>query len=151
MIFNINVERVQGLTTQEKNMLKELLNVHQKHLSGNVRKEKYYEGDIPLSEVNLGIALPKAFRGLEIGCPWGAKTVDVLAARSMFDGFVDTNGESVDELTEIVMANRLIPEYMKTCRDELKFGCTFATLSADSKIKAKIRFHSPKTSAARSP
>lgn len=148
MIFNINVERVQGLTTQEKKMLNELLNVHQKHLSGNVRKEKYYEGDIPLSEVNLGIALPKAFRGLEISCPWGAKTVDVLAARSMFDGFVDTNGESVDELTEIVMANRLIPEYMKTCRDELKFGCAFATLSADSKIKAKIRFHSPKTSAA---
>lgn len=148
MIFNINVERVQGLTTQEKKMLNELLNVHQKHLSGNVRKEKYYEGDIPLSEVNLGIALPKAFRGLEVGCPWGAKAVDVLAARSMFDGFVDTNGESVDELTEIVMANRLIPEYMKTCRDELKFGCAFATLSADSKIKAKIRFHSPKTSAA---
>ena len=81
MIFNINVERVQGLTTQEKNMLIELLNVHQKHLSGNVRKEKYYEGDIPLSEVNLGIALPKAFRGLEISCPWGAKTVDELAAR----------------------------------------------------------------------
>lgn len=148
MVLDIKAERVEGLSAQEKNMLKELLAVHSRHLSANVKKEKYYEGNISLSEVNLGIALPRAFRGLEIDCPWGAKTVDVLAARSMFDGFVDTNGQSVDELTEIVNANRLIPEYMKTCRDELKFGCAFATLSADSKIKTKIRFHSPKTSAA---
>ena len=87
-------------------------------------------------------------RGLEIGCSWGAKTVDVLAARSMFDGFVGFNGDEVDELDSIVSNNRLVAQYMKACRDELKFGCTFATLSADDDIGVKIQFHSPQTAAA---
>ena len=36
---------------------------------------------------------------------------------------------------------------MKACRDELKYGCTFATLSRDEEIGVKIRFHSPQTAA----
>lgn len=101
-----------------------------------------------MNEVNLGIALPEGFSGLEIGCEWGAKTVDVLAARSMFDGFVGVNGDPDSQLQEIVTNNRLIAEYRKNCRDELKFGCTFATLSADQQLKCKIRFHTPLTAAA---
>jgi hypothetical protein len=85
---------------------------------------------------------------LQIGCAWGAKAVDVLAARSMFDGFVDAGGNQSDELTNIVIDNDLITEYAKACRDELKFGCTYATLSADPVIGCKIRFHSPLTAAA---
>ena len=87
-------------------------------------------------------------RGLEIGCEWGAKTVDVLAARSMFDGFVGVNGDPDDQLQEIVTGNRLIAEYRKICRDELKFGCTFATLSADPELKCRIRFHTPMSASA---
>jgi hypothetical protein len=66
----------------------------------------------------------------------------------MFDGFVGEHGENVPELDRIAVDNNLIAEYMKACRDELKYGCTFATLSADSEIKCKIRFHSPKSAAA---
>lgn len=148
MNFTLEPGRIPGLTVEETTDLAELLKVYQNHLAGNRKKEKYYEGHISLSSVNLGIALPQTFRGLEIDCPWGAKTVDVLAARSMFDGFVGSNGEEVEELSEIVAANRLAFEYMKSTRDELKFGCTFATLSRDPAAKAKIRFHSPKTAAA---
>ena len=129
-------------------MLQELTRVHLYHQFKNRIKAKYYEGKIPLSEVNLGIALPQGMKGLEIGCSWGAKTVDVLAARSMFDGFVGTNGNDLDELNRIVSGNRLITEYKKACRDELKFGCTFATLSADPELKCRIRFHSPQTASA---
>jgi hypothetical protein len=93
--------------------------------------------------------LPEVLKGLEIGCAWGAKTVDVLAGRSMFDGFVGANGNEVAELDSIVINNDLIAEYNKACRDELKFGCTFATLSKDPKIGCKIRFHSPMTAAAK--
>ena len=39
-------------------------------------------------------------------------------------------------------------EYGKACRDELKYGCTFATLSGDNAIGCSIRFHSPATAAA---
>lgn len=139
---------VAGLGEREKVMLSELVKIYEHHHAGNAEKNKYYEGHISLSEVNLGIALPEGLRKLEIGCAWGAKTVDVLASRSMFDGFVDINGMSIDMIDEIVMNNSLIAEYMKACRDELKFGCTFATLSSDPEKKCKIRFHSPQTAAA---
>ena len=147
-MLTINPMNVYGLGEYERVKFGELLDVYNSHASKNAQKDKYYEGKIALADVNLGIALPDGMRGLEIGCSWGAKTVDVLAARSMFDGFVGSNGNDVEQLDEIVVNNRLIAEYMKACRDELKYGSTFCTLSADPDIGVKIRFHSPQTAAA---
>ena len=144
----LNPDSVRGLGEKEKEQLKELIDVLRLHDSKNRQKNRYYEGRVTLGEVNLGIALPDGILGLEIGCAWGAKTVDVLAGRSMFDGFVGINGIEDEELSEIVRSNNLISEYSKTCRDELKLGCSFATLSADAKIGCKIRFHSAQTAAA---
>lgn len=148
MPFMLDVNSIAGLTDPERDQLQALLDVYTTHLTNNRQKNQYYEGNISLAEVNLGIALPEGMRGLEIGCSWGAKCVDVLAARSMFDGFVGTQGEAVAELDRIVEANDLLAAYMTATRDELKFGCTFATLSADPQIGCKIRFHSPQTAAA---
>lgn len=148
MQFNIVPEQVLGFRIDEIPNFRKLLDVFNQHVSKNMQKNKYYEGNISLNSVNLGIALPEGLRRLEIGCAWGAKTVDVLAARSMFDGFVGLNGEDIDDLDQLTADNNLIAEYAKACRDELKFGCTFATLSADSEIGCKIRFHSPQTAAA---
>lgn len=139
---------ISGLTAYEANALQELLDTFVEHAPKNEEKERYYQGKVSLGEVNLGIALPDGLSKLEIGCAWGAKCVDVLAARSMFDGFVGANGEPIERINDIVRENRLIAEYMKTCRDELEFGCSFATLSADKEIGCKIRFHSPKTASA---
>ena len=141
-------QNIIGLGAREQEILDKLLTVYQNATSKNGIKDRYYEGKIPLSEVNLGIALPNGMSGLEIGCAWGAKTVDVLASRSMFDGFVGENGEEVEELTKIVRNNNLLAEYPKACRDELKIGCSFATLSFDKKIRCRIRFHSAKSAAA---
>ena len=148
MLLNIVPGSVIGLPEREQNMLGKLIEVYQSHSGKNFEKDKYYEGKISLASVNLGIALPDGLSGLEIGCAWGAKCVDVLAARSMFDGFVGMNGEDVEQLDRIAADNRLIAEYQKATRDELKYGCTFATLSADPAIGCKIRFHSPQTAAA---
>ena len=148
MILSINPDAIQGLTKYEADAFKDLLNVYEAHRESNEVKDRYYEGKISLNSVNLGIALPKGMQGLEIGCAWGAKCVDVLAARSMFDGFVGMNGETVNEIDELVQNNRMIEQYMKACKDELEFGCTFGTLSPDSEIKCKIRFHSPRMAAA---
>lgn len=148
MVFSIDPGRVEGFSDREAKIFAELLDVYNWHKGKNAEKNRYYEGHIPLSEVNLGLALPEGMRGLEIGCSWGAKAVDVLAARSMFDGFVDSRGAEIEDLTRIVAENRLIAEYAKACRDELKFGCTFATLSSDPDIGCKIRFHSPQSAAA---
>lgn len=140
--------QVAGLGEKEQKMLDKLLTVYQNATIKNDTKDRYYEGKIRLDEVNLGIALPQGMSGLEIGCAWGAKTVDVLAGRSMFDGFVGEDGEEVEELARIVRNNNLIAEYPKACRDELKIGCSFATLSKDASIGCKIRFHSAQTAAA---
>ena len=148
MINFINPTNVIGLPAFEYAQLMKLVNVFTAHQGKNEQKNRYYEGKISLNSVNLGIALPDGLARLEIGCAWGAKTVDVLAARSMFDGFVGADGNDVDELDALVRANKLVAEYNKAARDELKYGCTFATLSADKDIGCKIRFHSPRTSAA---
>lgn len=148
MNISINTSQILNFPEEDAAKLAKLIGVYQFHASGNAVKNQYYEGKIPLNEVNLGIALPDNLARLEVGCAWGAKTVDVLAARSMFDGFVGANGEDVETLDEIVLKNNLIAEYMKAARDELKYGCTFATLSADSEIGVKIRFHSPMSAAA---
>ncbi len=148
MFLNFDPASIAGLTDKERYWLGELVNVMALRWPGNCLKERYYEGKIRLADVNLGIAIPDGMRKLEIGCAWGAKCVDVLAARSMFDGFVGVDGDPVEELNQIVQANNLVAEYGKSSRDELKFGCTFATLSKDQKTRCKIRWHSPKTAAA---
>ncbi len=139
---------VDGLDEENQIRLQNLLNVFANTQSKNAMKNRYYEGHVPLSEVNLGIALPEGLRNLEIGCAWGAKTVDVLAGRSMFDGFVGINGEEIGQLESVVRDNNLVAEYPKACREELKIGCSFATLSADPDIGCKIRFHSAQTACA---
>ena len=112
MRINIVPATVPGITRQEAEAFQDLLKIYAAHVSKNTEKDKYYEGKISLGEVNLGIALPNGMSGLEIGCAWGAKTVDVLASRSMFDGFVGAGGENVDELDQLVQDNRLIAEYI---------------------------------------
>lgn len=148
MQISLNAMEVRGLPHDEAAMLQDLIDVFNKHSAKNQTKTKYYEGKISLSDVNLGIALPDGLSNLEIGCAWGAKCVDVLAARSMFDGYVGSNGEDADTMKAIAESNHLIAQYQKACRDELKYGCSFATLSADSNNGCKIRFHSPCTAAA---
>ena len=124
----LNFGTVAGLTGPEQKALDELVQVYSLHQAGNAEKEKYYEGHVALKDVNLGIALPQGIRNLEVGCSWGQKAVDVLAARSMFDGFVSSGGDNA-VLNRLIADNRLIAEYGKACRDELKYGCAFATLS----------------------
>lgn len=148
-MINITPSNIIGFPVEEQDRFASLLNIYNQHFAKNQVKERYYEGNVTLNEVNLGLALPDGISKLEIGCAWGAKTVDVLAGLSMFDGFVGVNGTTDADLERLVVDNNLIGEYAKACRDELKYGCTFATLSADEEIGCKIRFHSPQTAAAK--
>lgn len=147
-MFRLSMDKVRGLGIAEQKMLSDLIDVYNYHSLKNAEKEKYYEGAVTLGDVNLGIALPHGMRGLSLGCDWGAKCVDVLASRSMFDGFVSPDGGDIGVLDDIIESNQLTTQYIKASKDELKFGCTFATLSADDEIGCKIRFHSPQTASA---
>ena len=145
--MKLNFGYIKGLPAEERDKLDGLERIFNYHYYDNEVKERYYAGKVRLNEVNLGLALPASIRKLEIGCAWGTKTVDVLAGRSMFDGFVAENGEPAETMEGIIQRNRLIAEYSKACRDELKFGCTFAALSG-TPGNARIRFYSPKCAAA---
>lgn len=145
MILNFGI--VEGLPEEEQEKLNKLKYIYDYHKSSNRKKRRYYNGKITLKEVNLGIALPRDFGRLEIGCAWGAKTVDVLAARSMFDGFVMQNGSDASEMYQIMKRNRLVAEYSKACKEELKYGSVYAAVSG-SEGKACIRFYSPMCAAA---
>lgn len=144
----LSIPSVIGMDPETMEELRELVRIYNAHIAANETKDRYYEGHIPLKEVNLGLALPNDLAKLEIGCEWGAKTVDVLAARSMFDGFVAQSGDSADAMMEIAEKNRMISEYMKACRDELKYGCSFITMSSDRDLGCRIRFHSPESASA---
>lgn len=147
MQITTNIALAVGLPQAERETLGRLVATYNDHSEANKVKRSYYEGHIKLHDVNLGLALPQGMRGLEIGCAWGEKTVDVLAARSMFDGFVGSNGEAADVMARIVADNRLTSEYMKACRDELKYGCDFAALYAGGSGGCHIRFFSPEAAA----
>lgn len=144
----LNFGYVKGLPEQEQKWLTELNETFIYYQSTNALKQRYYEGDISLSEVNLGIALPRELQNLQIGCSWGAKTVDVLAARSMFDGFVTQSGEESNDMEAIIKRNHLIAEYNKAVREELKYGCAFAAVSG-TEGDARVRFYSPQCATAR--
>ena len=157
MNLNMSIAEAKGLPEPERKMMQRLLKIHAAYAPANEMKRRYYEGHIRLGEVNLGLALPKNIEGLEIGCAWGEKAVDVLAARSMFDGFVGANGEDAGLMTQIASQNRMIAEYIKATKEELKYGCSFATLSADRSLEiegakqgCRIRFHTPENAAAES-
>ena len=84
----LSIDNIVGLSEIDEIRMLKLLDVYNYHLAKNTTKNRYYEGHVKLAEVNLGIALPDGMQKLEVGCAWGAKTVDVLAGLSMFDGFV---------------------------------------------------------------
>lgn len=146
-MVTLNFGRVVNLPEDEQSWLNELLEIYQYHQTSNETKKRYYEGKITLGEVNLGIAIPSTISKLKIGCAWGAKTVDVLAAHSMFDGYVSENGTESDDMNGIMQRNHLIPEYNKAVREELKYGCAFAAVSGEIGA-ARVRFYSPNCAAA---
>ena len=140
--MKLNFGRVVNLPEEEQKWLNEAKYIYDFHRSSNRKKRRYYNGKITLNEVNLGIALPSGLGRLEIGCAWGAKTVDVLASRSMFDGYVTENGTKSDDMDQIMKRNHLTAEYNKAVKEELLYGCAFAAVSG-TENDARIRFYSP--------
>ena len=143
----LDVSKVIGMDDDTYGVLVRLVKEFNDHIDSNRLKRRYYEGKITLGEVNLGLALPDGLKGLEMECGWGTNAVDILAGRSMFDGFVGKNGEDVADIERITDRNNLVSEYSKACSDELIYACSFATLTRGDD-GAVIRFHSPETASA---
>ena len=143
------IEKADGLPAVDASTLMELVEIYNAHMAANADKARYYDQRVTAGECNLGIALPNELRNFEMACCWPEKAVTVLADRSRFDGFVNSNGESMPELDAIVRDNKLASTYSMSVIDELKHGGILVTLAANPIVGCSIRFHTFETSAAR--
>ena len=141
--------KAEGLPPAERALAAELVEIYNHHASNNSEKGRYYDQEVTAGECNLGIALPNDLNDFEMACCWPEKAVTVLADRSRFDGFVNDNGESMQELDEVGRDNRLVSSYGMAVIDELKHGGVLVTLARNDLVGCSIRFHTFETSSAR--
>lgn len=120
------VSRAPGLSDTERDCVEELLAVWNDKLERNRIKRRYYEQKNTLHD--LGISIPPILTNLNEVVGWPAKAVDVLAVRSVFDGFSFDDGED-HGLADVVHRNRLKLVYSQAVIDELVNSVAFLTVS----------------------
>lgn len=122
--------RLEGLSDSESAEYVRLAEVWKKTESSNSTRMQYYLGHNPLKD--LGIAIPPSLKKTSTVVGWPAKAVDMLAARSMFDGFVS---EAVDEdddlfgLQKVLDDNQFSAAYEQGVRSQLIHCTVFWTVS----------------------
>lgn len=92
----------------------------------NKKRRMYYEAKQTFD--NIGIAVPRSLENFYSVLGWGTKAVDMLADRSVFEGY-NFKGESYSIIDNAVSNNGLVQEYQEITTSELIGSCSFATLS----------------------
>lgn len=134
-----------NLTGDEVATFNALLAEWQRHLSSNIRNEAYYKGKV--KPVSTDSSMPDDLRNLGIVSGWGGKCVDVLASRSVLEGF---DGEDAGTLDELVPLDVLIELYEQAVTSELTDSCAFLTVSrgGEGEPEAIVSAHSALDAAA---
>lgn len=96
--------------------------------SRNRVRQNYYDQRIGLKD--LGISIPPQLKNIGSVLGWPAKTVDVLADRLKFEGFV-APGEEDDpfDLNDLVDANDFKEAFAQTVSSALIHSCAFLTIT----------------------
>lgn len=131
------VAMASGLTQEDSKTILQLIKVWQDKLPRNELRHRYYT--MHQKAESLGIAIPPKLEKLEQVCGWPAKTVDILANRSQFDGFVSEDDEISSALSTIVSLNKLKRGYRKACKNQLELCCAFITCTDGGGNKPIIR------------
>ena len=120
---------VDGLTAEEQAMFSSLCKLHEEKVRGNELRLKYYDGDVPVK--HLGITAPSKLKNkIDARVGWPAKAVDVLASRSVFEGFVSNGDEdTLKRLNDSLIANDFDLLYAQGTTDELIHSCSFLTVT----------------------
>ena len=94
-------------------------------LERNLLRTKYYDGRNELK--NLSIAVPDSMAGISEVVGWPQKSVDALADRIVFDGFVGVGDDSRDPLglDSILSDNDFDVELPQAIRSALTHSCSF--------------------------
>ena len=118
---------VNGLSETENKYLDKMFAQLRQTRPDNYRRSRYYDGEIPLRD--LGYAMPPKLKNRAAACVgWAAKSVDMLAVRSVFDGFTFEDGND-DRLKDVVTDNDLRGVYRQAVTSELTHCCVFFTVT----------------------
>lgn len=90
------------------------------------KKRRYYDAKQEFD--NIGIAVPESLSNFYSVLGWGTKAVDMLAERSIFEGYNFRSG-TYDVIDRAVQENDLIQEYSEISTSELIGSCSFVTIS----------------------
>ena len=112
-----------NLTGEEVDVFNKLLAEWQRHLGSNIRNEAYYKGKV--MPVTTDSSMPSDLVNLNIVMGWGGKCVDVLANRSVLEGF---DGGSAEALSSIIPTTTLTEIYEQAVTSELTDSCAFLTV-----------------------
>lgn len=144
-----SVASADGLAEADRAMVRDLVQTWQDKMQRNTLRSFYY--NMHRAPRDLGISVPPQLRMLKQVIGWPAKAVDMLAARSQFDGFTSADDEVTASLQSLTDRNGLKRGYRKATLSELKHSCAFATVTrgdADEHQPAAIVRFYPATSAA---
>lgn len=133
-----------GLTDEESKMMERLCAEYDRYLFGNEEKLRFYNDEVSVDGYDTRV--PKELRKVRVSIGACAKAVNMLARRSIFDGF--TIGESKTSLMDdIVGANSFDTQYAMAVPSELTHGFGSWTVSpGDTRIgepKAVVNYHDP--------
>jgi len=124
-----SLRHLEGLDEAEQQLLADLAGVWRDKLAGNQVKNEYYNQKNLLND--LGIAIPPRLRRVKTVIGWPAKAVDLLAARSRFNGFTFTDRQGASsEFEEVLKANELKQSYKEALVSELTNSVSFFTVTA---------------------
>lgn len=125
-----------GLMPEHRELVRRLLETWRAHYGRNVMCDTYYRMHNKL--VDLGISIPPQLTNLNAACGWGAKTVNVMADHSRFDGYVADDEVYQTMLDDIVERNNLTSRWRKACVSALKQCFVSFVVTADERGHARV-------------
>ncbi len=142
--------KAEGLDESQRGIVERLARVVSERLGRNKLRMDYYHDRVAVK--NLGIAVPSSFNAkVDTSVGWAAKAVDMLASRSIFDGFTMAGATDAD-LDGIMAANDMRLTYDMAVPSELIHGCGFWTVSPGDADRGEppvvINYHDAESSAA---
>ena len=134
-----------GLSREDADVLRDLVDVHESVSARNRLLDSYYESDHRPQKIGIDNIPDEVDPGVR--CDWARKAVTSVSERVRMDGFVFEGDYEDPALASVLAANDLNGEFNRHVASELTHGCMFATVQRDGAY-VSVRMHSAKTSAA---
>lgn len=114
----------------------------------NALRSSYYEAKRFVRDLQISTP-PDVLHRINAVVGWPAKTVDMLADRTVFDGFILPGGsEDPFELAEVFERNRFDLEFPQALKSAYTHSCAFLTVSRDEAGEVLIAPRSAESTAA---